>query len=77
MLAARLDEIKGRDAVTIQVEFRIAHAIAVTHLASQVEDNILVLHEDVQRMGVAHVGNVDGNTVADGGDIVKAAAMRN
>ena len=74
MLAAGLDEVHRRDAVDAQVELRIAHAVAVAHLAGEVEDEVLVADEDLQRGAVAHVGDVDRHPVGDGLDVGEVAA---
>src|SRR5579872_1426854 len=56
--AASLDEIHGRDAIDPQIEFRITHAVAVTHLSCEVEYEILFADKDFERVGVAHVGDI-------------------
>lgn len=74
VLAAGLDQIERRRTVALQVKLGLAHAVGVAYVAGQVEDVVLSPHQVFQRLGVAHIDDMDVRLVPDRGDVLPIAA---
>ena len=64
-----------RDRVHTEIQQRVAHAVNVADLPGEVEDDLLVLHQEVHRALVADVGDVHPYVTIDAVDVVQVAAV--
>ena len=70
MVAAGLDKIHRRQTIDSQIALRIAHAVTVTDLTRQMENVVTIAHQDVRRIDIPHVGNVDREMVDNWFDVL-------
>ena len=75
VVAARLENRQLAAAVDLEVGVRIAHAVDVTDLAGEVEDDLPVAHQIVHRALLPDVGDVDAHAVGDAVDVEQVAAV--
>jgi hypothetical protein len=73
--AAGLEDGKLRLAIDLEVRHRVPHRIEMAGLAGEVEEVIFPLHERAEAVGVADVGDVDLEPVADALDVVTIPAV--
>ena len=64
-----------RGAVDVEIGARILHRVEVAGLAGEVEDEVLALHEILQAVLVAHVGDVHAHAAGEAVDVEKIAAV--
>ena len=69
VLAARLEDRELRAAVDLQIGVRVDHRVEVARLPGEVEDARPGRDEVLEAVLVAHVGDVDVNSVLDPGDV--------
>ena len=63
-MPARLEDRELAAAVDLEIGVGVAHAVDVTDLPREIEDDLLVAHQILHRAGVAHVGDVHSHGVA-------------
>ena len=54
-----LQHVQMPGVVDVGVEERVFHAVVMTNLARQVEDDVLPLHQYFHRLAIANIGDVD------------------
>ena len=64
-----------RAAVDVQIRVRIAHAVDVTDLSGEIENDLPVLDEHVHRGLVADVGDVDPDSIFEAVNVEPVAAV--
>ena len=72
---ASLEQDERAAAVDVEVAQRVADRVDVVHLAGQVEDEFLVAHQLVHRVGVADVGDVEVEATAHRLEVVAVGAV--
>ena len=75
MIAARLEHRQLTAAIDLEIGVRIAHAVDVTDLASEIEDDVPPGDEIVHRRLLADVGDVDAHPISDAIDVEQVAAV--
>ena len=75
VVPARFEQGKLAAAVYLQVGERVGHRVEVADLPSEVEDIVLVLHQEVHGGLGAYVGDVDAHAVLNARDVEGVAAV--
>src|SRR5262245_30725979 len=76
--ATSLQQVHRGNAVHLQVELGVAHAVAVAYLAREMKNEILASDRFIEHMCIAKIGNNHFGLVADRRDILKASSeLRN
>ena len=75
VLPASFKQINLRAGVNVIVGQGVFHAADMAHLAGEIEDVVLTAHKKVDGVLIAHVRDVDGQFIADIGNVVDIAAV--
>jgi hypothetical protein len=71
----RFEEREVAATVDVEIVERVAHAVDVTHLSRQVEDDVVTTDQRIHRRLIAEVGVADPNTLLDAGDVERVATV--